>query len=487
MSIMAIDAGTTGVTVLVISETGEIVARGYSEFEQHFPEPGWVEHDPEQIWQATLKAAMSAGVEQLEISCIGITNQRETAVVWDRQTLKSPTKAIVWQDRRTSIFTSELSEKNSGDWIRKRSGLNIDPYFTASKFLWWKRNLPEVWSGVESGRYALGTIDSYLVARLSGGKYHITDASNASRTQLMSLETASWDSQLLSAFEIPMSALPRIVPCWGDLAHVDPSSFFGLSAPITGMAGDQQAALFGQTGFDVGNSKCTYGTGAFILTNTGKDIVISNHGLLATVAWQSPGGEMTYASEGSVFIAGAAVQWLRDQLGIIEKSSDVEGLAMQSGSSDGVTFVPALTGLGAPFWNSEIRGSLLGLTRGSSRSNIAYATLEAIAFQVNAVISAMVQDSAKPVQQLRVDGGAAANSLLLQLQADVIGASVVRAMNLESTGLGAGLLAGLGGGIWSSQQELRSLNPEAERFEPKTDRSADYNRWLTGMQATSKF
>lgn len=487
MSIMAIDAGTTGVTVLVISETGEIVARGYSEFEQHFPEPGWVEHDPEQIWQATLKAAMSAGVEQLEISCIGITNQRETAVVWDRQTLKSPTKAIVWQDRRTSIFTSELSEKNSGDWIRKRSGLNIDPYFTASKFLWWKRNLPEVWSGVESGRYALGTIDSYLVARLSGGKYHITDASNASRTQLMSLETASWDSQLLSAFEIPMSALPRIVPCWGDLAHADPSSFFGLSAPITGMAGDQQAALFGQTGFDVGNSKCTYGTGAFILTNTGKDIVISNHGLLATVAWQSPGGEMTYASEGSVFIAGAAVQWLRDQLGIIEKSSDVEGLAMQSGSSDGVTFVPALTGLGAPFWNSEIRGSLLGLTRGSSRSNIAYATLEAIAFQVNAVISAMVQDSAKPVQQLRVDGGAAANSLLLQLQADVIGASVVRAMNLESTGLGAGLLAGLGGGIWSSQQELRSLNPEAERFEPKTDRSADYNRWLTGMQATSKF
>ena len=487
MSIMAIDAGTTGVTVLVISESGEIVARGYSEFEQHFPEPGWVEHDPEQIWQATLKAAMSAGVEQLEISCIGITNQRETAVVWDRQTLKSPTKAIVWQDRRTSIFTSELSEKNSGDWIRKRSGLNIDPYFTASKFLWWKRNLPEVWSGVESGRYALGTIDSYLVARLSGGKYHITDASNASRTQLMSLETASWDSQLLSAFEIPMSALPRIVPCWGDLAHADPSSFFGISAPITGMAGDQQAALFGQTGFDVGNSKCTYGTGAFILTNTGKDIVISNHGLLATVAWQSPGGEMTYASEGSVFIAGAAVQWLRDQLGIIEKSSDVEGLAMQSGSSDGVTFVPALTGLGAPFWNSEIRGSLLGLTRGSSRSNIAYATLEAIAFQVNAVISAMVQDSVKPVQQLRVDGGAAANSLLLQLQADVIGASVVRAKNLESTGLGAGLLAGLGGGIWSSQQELRSLNPEAERFEPKTDRSADYNRWLTGMQATSKF
>jgi glycerol kinase len=487
MSIMAIDAGTTGVTVLVISDTGEIVARGYSEFEQHFPEPGWVEHDPEQIWQATLMAAKLAGVERLDISCIGITNQRETAVVWDRQTLDSPTNAIVWQDRRTSIFTKELSEKNSGDWIRQRSGLNIDPYFTASKFLWWKRNLPEVWSGVESGRYALGTVDSYLVARLSGGKHHITDASNASRTQLMSLVTASWDPELLAAFEIPLSALPQIVPCWGDLSHTDPSSFLGISAPITGMAGDQQAALFGQTGFDIGNSKCTYGTGAFILTNTGKDIVISRHGLLATVAWQSPTGEITYASEGSVFIAGAAVQWLRDGLEIIEKSSEVESLAMQTGSSDGVIFIPALTGLGAPFWNADIRGSLLGLTRGSSRSNIAFATLEAIAFQVNAVIAAMVQDSGKPIQQLRVDGGAAANSLLLQLQADVINASVVRAKNLESTGLGAGLLAGLGSGIWKSQDELRSLNPQAEKFEPRTSRSADYNRWLAGMEATAKF
>lgn len=487
MSIMAIDAGTTGVTVLVISDTGEIVARGYSEFEQHFPEPGWVEHDPEQIWQATLMAAKSAGVERLDISCIGITNQRETAVVWDRQTLDSPTNAIVWQDRRTSIFTNELSEKNSGDWIRQRSGLNIDPYFTASKFLWWKRNLPEVWSGVESGRYALGTLDSYLVARLSGGKHHITDASNASRTQLMSLVTASWDPELLAAFEIPLSALPQIVPCWGDLSHTDPSSFLGISAPITGMAGDQQAALFGQTGFDIGNSKCTYGTGAFILTNTGKDIVISRHGLLATVAWQSPTGEITYASEGSVFIAGAAVQWLRDGLEIIEKSSEVERLAMQTESSDGVIFIPALTGLGAPFWNADIRGSLLGLTRGSSRSNIAFATLEAIAFQVNAVIAAMVQDSGKPIEELRVDGGAAANSLLLQLQADVINAIVVRAKNLESTGLGAGLLAGLGSGIWKSQDELRSLNPQAEKFEPRTSRSADYNRWLAGMEATAKF
>ena len=486
MSILAIDAGTTGVTALVIDKAGQIVSRGYSEFEQHFPQPGWVEHDPEQIWQATLAAVKQAGADQ-SISCIGITNQRETAVIWDRQTLTSPTKAIVWQDRRTSVFTEELTAKNQGDWIRKKTGLNIDPYFTASKFLWWKRNHPEIWSGVENGKYALGTIDSYLVARLSGGKHHITDASNASRTQLMDLVSCQWDEQLLAAFEIPRIALPEIVACWGDLATTDPSSFLGITATITGMAGDQQAALFGQTGFDEGASKCTYGTGAFILTNTKDKIVISNRGLLATVAWKSPTGEVTYASEGSVFVAGAAVQWLRDQLGIISKSAEVEQLALSAGSSDGVVFVPALTGLGAPFWNSEIRGSLLGITRGTSKANIAYATLEAIAFQVGAVVNAMSEDSGKHVELLRVDGGAAANSLLLQIQADLLGAKVVRAKNLESTGLGAGLLAGLGSGVWSSLEQLRELNPAAEEFEPESERSNSYSRWLQAVEATSKF
>lgn len=487
MAILAIDAGTTGVTALLISERGEILSRGYSEFEQHFPEPGWVEHDPEQIWQATLTAVKAAGIENQKIHCIGITNQRETAVLWDRTTLASPIKAIVWQDRRTSIFTQELTAKNSGDWIRKRTGLNIDPYFTASKFLWWKRNHPDIWSGVESGQYALGTIDSYLVARISGGVSHITDASNASRTQLMSLETLTWDSELLAAFEIPQSALPEIVPCWGNLSKSNPASFLGIDAPITGMAGDQQAALFGQAGFEVGNSKCTYGTGAFILTNTGSEIVHSESGLLATVAWQEPNGKVTYASEGSVFIAGAAVQWLRDQLGIIQQSKDVESLAKSVPDSGGVTFVPALTGLGAPFWNSDIRGSLLGLTRGSSAANIAYATLEAIAFQVHAVVSAMVKDSSKPIDLLKVDGGAAANSLLLQIQADLLGASVVRAKNLESTGLGAGLLAGLGSGIWSSLSELKELNPAAESFSRQADRSESYARWLKAVEITSKF
>lgn len=303
----------------------------------------------------------------------------------------------------------------------------------------------------------------------------------------MDLVSCQWDEKLLAAFEIPRIAVPEIVACWGDLANTDPESFLGIDAPITGMAGDQQAALFGQTGFDEGSSKCTYGTGAFILTNTKDKIVISNRGLLATIAWKSPSGEVTYASEGSVFVAGAAVQWLRDQLGIIANSAEVEQLAKSAGSSDGVVFVPALTGLGAPFWNSEIRGSLLGITRGTSKSNLAYATLEAIAFQVGAVVNAMSEDSGKKVEQLRVDGGAAANSLLLQIQSDLLEAKVVRAKNLESTGLGAGLLAGLGSGIWTSMDELRELNPAAEQFAPETDRSKSYSRWIQAVEATAKF
>jgi len=488
MSILSIDAGTTGVTALIISGSGEILSRGYTEFEQHFPQPGWVEHDPEQIWQATLSSVKSAVQGHSEKpTCIGITNQRETAVIWDRETLSSPTKAIVWQDRRTSVFTEELQQKNQGDWIRKRTGLNIDPYFTASKFLWWQRNHQEIWTGVDSGKYFLGTIDSYLVARISGGASHITDASNASRTQLMSLITGDWDDELLETFGIPRSALPSITPCWGQLATSNAEHFLGLELPITGMAGDQQAALFGQTGFDLGASKCTYGTGAFILTNTEEEIVISDHGLLATVAWMSPDRKITYASEGSVFVAGAAVQWLRDKLQIIDSAPAVEDLAKKAGTSDGVVFVPALTGLGAPFWNPDVRGSLLGITRGSTSANLAYATLEAIAFQVKAVVDAMAEDAGKSIAELRVDGGAAANDTMMQIQADLIGAKVVRAKNLESTGFGAGLLAGLGSGIWGSMDELRQLNPARQEFAPLADRGASYERWLEAVEVTSKF
>jgi glycerol kinase len=488
MSILAIDAGTTGVTALIVSERGEILARGYQEFQQHFPKPGWVEHEPEQIWQAALASVKTALEKSSDKpTAIGITNQRETAVIWDRKTLTSPTRAIVWQDRRTSDLTEELQAKNSGGWIRRRTGLNLDPYFTSSKFLWWKRNLPQIFRDVEAGRYALGTVDSYLVARLSGGNHHITDASNASRTQLMDLATMQWDKELCEAFEIPMSALPEITPCWGELAMTNPEHFLGLELPITGMAGDQQAALFGQLAFEVGQSKATYGTGAFILTNTGKEIVLSEKGLLATVGWLAADGTKTYASEGSVFVAGAAVQWLRDGLGIINTSGAVEALALEVESSDGVVFLPALTGLGAPFWEPDLRGSLFGITRGTTKAHIARATLEAIVFQVHAVLEAMQIDMGNRLQALRVDGGAAANDLMMQMQADLLGADVVRAKNLESTGFGAALMAGLGSGIWKSESELLKLNPAAKSFASKTSRKADYAQWLKAVAATEHF
>lgn len=488
MAILAIDAGTTGVTALIVSKSGDIIARGYTEFEQHFPSPGWVEHDPQQIWDATLNSCRQAIEASLEKPlAIGITNQRETAVVWDRKTLTSPTKAIVWQDRRTADLTEELQKLNHDDWIRLRTGLKLDPYFTSSKFLWWKKNLPEMWHRVESGDLALGTVDSYLAARLSGGALHITDVTNASRTQLMDLKTMQWDAELSEAFGVPISALPEIVPNWGNFGDSNPEHFLGLEIPITGMAGDQQAALFGQCGFEVGDSKATYGTGAFILTNTGSEIVHSNHGLLATAAYMTPEGEKVYAIEGSVFVAGAAVQWLRDSLKIIKRSADVEELAKESGSSNGVVFVPALTGLGAPFWDPEVRGSILGITRGSSDSNLAFATLEAIAFSVQAVLGAMAQDLGKPVKRLKVDGGAAANDLLLQIQADSTMADVVRAKNLESTGFGAALLAGLGAGYFDSVSSLSDLNPPDSSFAPKNDRSVEYGRWLAAVEAARMF
>ena len=487
MAILSIDAGTTGVTALVVNDAGEIVSRGYQEFPQHFPNPGWVEHEPEQIWQATLAATKQA-LSQSSVTpvAIGITNQRETAVVWDRKDLTSPTKAIVWQDRRTADLTEELDKINQGDWIRFRTGLKLDPYFTSSKFLWWKKNLPQLWAAVESGALALGTIDSYLCARISGGALHITDATNASRTQLMNLETCEWDPELLEAFGIPRSALPKIVPNWGNYGSSSPEHFLGLALPITGMAGDQQAALFGQCGFKVGDSKSTYGTGAFILTNTGAQIKHSANGLLATMAYLTPSGEKTYAIEGSVFVAGAAVQWLRDSLGIIQASAEVEELALRSGSSHGVTFVPALTGLGAPYWNPQARGTLMGLTRGSDRGAIAYATLEGIAFQVKAVLDAMAQDLGHQLTGLRVDGGAAANDLLMQIQADCLDTTVIRAKNLESTGLGAALLAGLGIGIFDSIVDLEKLNPAAKTFVPQKNRGHEYARWLKAVDLSKE-
>jgi glycerol kinase len=485
MSILAIDAGTTGVTVLVVNEQGEITARGYSEFEQHFPNPGWVEHDPEQIWQATLRAVRDALAGGVTVEAIGITNQRETLVLWDRQTLKAPRNAIVWQDRRTSEIVAELGEHR--DLIRAKTGTNLDPYFTSTKLVWIQRNEPTVWQTVLDGKTSIGTIDSYLIARLSAGRSHITDASNASRTQLCNIETATWDDQLLELFGVPRAALPQIVPNYGHLAKTDAEAFLGVDAPITGIAGDQQAALFGQAAFSEGDSKCTYGTGAFLLTNTGKTQVASQNGLITTIAWQHPDGEITYALEGSVFVAGSAVQWLRDGLKIIEHSKDVEALAMHVDDSDGVVFVPALTGLGAPWWDSEARGTLFGITRGTTNAHIARATLEAVALQVTDLAQAMEQDLGRGINTLRVDGGMSENSLLMKLQATILGRRVERGSIAESTGLGAAYLAGLGAGIFESLDELATKWKLRDAFQPGAEQVPSLETWHRAVAATSNW
>jgi len=486
MSILAIDAGTTGVTVLVVSAAGEITSRGYSEFEQHFPEPGWVEHDPEQIWQATLRASRQALSNSHNVEAIGIDNQRETLVLWDRETLKAPRNAIVWQDRRTAAIVQELKDQNLEELIRNKTGLGLDPYFTSTKLIWLQRNEPEVWQSVLDGRTVIGTVDSYLVARLTSGQSHITDASNASRTQLCNIETATWDDELLSIFNVPKSALATIAPNYGKLAETDPHAFLGITAPITGMAGDQQAALFGQAAFQEGESKCTYGTGAFLLTNTGNKRITSKHGLLTTIAWQAPDGEITYALEGSVFVAGSAVQWLRDGLKIIRESKDVEELAKKVPDSGGVSFVPALTGLGAPYWKPDVRGAIFGITRGTTDSHIARATLEAVAFQVTDLVRAMEHDLGQKATALRVDGGMCHNNLLLQLQANDLGQVVERGAVLESTGLGAAYLAGLGAGIFESKSALKALWKPDGVYSPESNLIEVHARWRKAVEALTE-
>lgn len=483
MSILAIDAGTTGVTVLVVNVMGEITSRGYSEFEQHFPKPGWVEHEPEQIWQATLRAARQALTNSQDIQAIGITNQRETLVLWDRTSFVAPRKAIVWQDRRTSDIVAEL--KPHEEVIRAKTGTNLDPYFTSTKLVWVQRHEPEIWENVLAGKTAIGTVDSYLIARLTGGLSHITDASNASRTQLCNIDTATWDEELLDIFNVPKDALPKIVPNFGSLAETDPNAFFGLSAPITGIAGDQQAALFGQVCFSQGDTKCTYGTGAFLLTNTGGQRADSKHGLISTIAWQEPDGRITYALEGSVFVAGSAVQWLRDGLKIIKESKDVETLAKQVSSSDGVFFVPALTGLGAPWWKPEVRGTIFGITRGTSDAHIARATLEAVAFQVTDLVEAMQQDLGKPINTLKADGGMSENVLLMQLQSAVLDQRVERGRVLETTGLGAAFLAGLGAGIYKSFDELRAMWKLRDTFEKTDINTSGIDAWHRAVKSAS--
>ncbi len=483
MAVLAIDAGTTGVTALVVEVDGKIIAKSHREFPQYFPRVGWVEHDPEEIWQATL-AAVKDAIEQSGTTptALGITNQRETVVLWDKDTLKSPCKALVWQDRRTANLIVDIRNSGIEEDIRRKTGLGLDPYFSSSKLLWISKNEPEIWAGVTSGQVLFGTVDSYLVARLTAGRRHVTDASNASRTQLMDINTGTWDDELLKLFEVPKSGLPEIVPTYGVIDQTSPDAFLGLQIPISGIAGDQQAALFGQAAFEVGDNKCTYGTGAFILTNTGRTKVDSSHGLLSTIAWQNPNGEITYALEGSVFIAGAAVQWLRDGLKIIDSAAEVEELARSVPDDGGLTFVPALSGLGAPFWDPYARGTMFGITRGTTDGHLARATLQAIAFQVRAVVDAMSQDTKVKLTSIRADGGAAANNLLMQMQADCLKIPVIRGMNLESTGLGAAFLAGIGTGIWSSKKELREVFQVDRVFDNKKFNEWNYISWQRAVK-----
>jgi glycerol kinase len=482
MSVLAIDAGTTGVTAVVVEQDGTIAAKGYQEFAQHFPRPGWVEHAPEEIWQATLEATSQVlkAYDASQLQAIGITNQRETVLLWDRETLGSPRRAIVWQDRRTADLCTRLRDAGHEDRVRELTGLRLDPYFSGTKLMWLAENEPHTWALVESGRYAIGTVDSYLIARMTRGTYHCTDVSNASRTLLFDLEAGDWSDELCSLFGVPRDALPELVPNWGEIATTDPRSFLDLSLPIAGLAGDQQSALFGQTCFEEGDSKCTYGTGSFILTNTGSTILRSDAGLLSTAAWRSPSGEMTYASEGSIFVTGAAVQWLRDGLQIVGSAAETEAIARTVPDSEGVVFVPALTGLGAPHWDPHARGLIIGITRGTTRAHIVRATLEAIAFEVRDVLDTMPGLSA-----LRVDGGAAANDMLCQIQADQVGVPVERPSMVETTALGAAFLAGLGTGVWASTDDLRHTWTLDQRFEPGADRTradACYARWTDAVE-----
>ncbi len=492
MTILAIDAGTTGVTALIVTDEGAVTSRGYAEFSQYFPESGWVEQLPEEIWQATIAAcsqALDRGGAQA-VSCVGITNQRETAVIWDRATLSSPHRAIVWQDRRTTGLCQELREAGHEPRVAELTGLRLDPYFTATKLTWLIRHDPVIAAGIADGELAAGTVDSYLISRLTGGRRHVTDASNASRTLLFDLADGQWSAELCELFGVPPHALPEVAPSSGVLGQTDPGSFLGLSVPIAGVAGDQQAALFGQACYTPGAAKCTYGTGSFLLRNTGGEIVRSKAGLLSTVAWMDGDGALTYALEGSVFVTGAALQWLRDGLGLLSRADESEELAGSVPDSGGVVFVPALTGLGAPDWDPQARGAMFGLTRGTSRAHLVRATLEAIAFEVRDVVDAMAAESAAEARAgaasapgaagappLGVDGGAAANNLLLRMQADQLQIPVERPVIAETTALGAAFLAGLATGVWSSTAELSATWRLDRRFEPGPRDDAAHRRW----------
>lgn len=471
--ILALDQGTTSSRAIVFDSAGGIRSVAQQEFRQIFPKPGWVEHDPEEIWSSQLAVAREAleyaAIGAGDVAAIGITNQRETALVWDRRTGIPIYNAIVWQDRRTSGVCDALRAEGYEDLVRNRTGLVIDAYFSGTKVQWILDNVEGARQKAASGELCFGTVDSWLIWKLTGGRVHVTDATNASRTMLYNIRDHKWDDELLSTLDIPPSVLPEVRSSSEVYADSD-RDHFGLPIPIAGIAGDQQAALFGQVCTRPGMVKNTYGTGCFMLMNTGEDLVYSKNNLVSTIAW-SIDGRVEYALEGSIFIAGAVVQWLRDGLGLIKRSSDVEALAAQVDESDGVYFVPAFTGLGAPHWDQYARGTIVGLTRGTNAAHLARASLESIAFQTVDVIRAMEADSGIEVTELRVDGGATANDLLMQFQSDVLGVSVVRPAVRETTSLGAAYLAGLAVGYWEDLESISRQWTVERRFTPAMDES----------------
>ena len=466
--IMALDSGTTSNRCILFNHAGEVCSIAQKEFTQIFPQPGWVEHDADEIFSTQLEVARQAmaniGATAADIAAIGITNQRETTIVWNKTTGRPICNAIVWQCRRTAEYCDSLSKQGLVDTIRQKTGLVIDPYFSGTKIRWILENIPGARELAENGELLFGTVETWLIWKLSGGKAHVTDYSNASRTMLFNINTLQWDEEILQLLDIPASMLPKAVPSSGIYGHTS-AQFFGAPIPIAGAAGDQQAALFGQACFDPGDSKCTYGTGAFLLMNTGETPIFSRNGLVTTIGWGLD-GKVNYALEGSIFVAGAAIQWLRDQLRFIESAVDSEYMAQKVNDTNGCYVVPAFTGLGAPHWDAYARGSILGLTRGVNKYHIIRATLDSIVYQTNDVLSAMASDSGISLSALKVDGGASANNYLMQTQADISDAPVLRPACVETTAMGAAYLAGLAVGYWAGTEEIRKNWCVDRRFAP---------------------
>ena len=485
--VLSIDQGTTGTHVSVVDAKVRVVGKAYREFTQHFPQPGWVEHDLQEIWQSVetciARALRDAGISGRELAAIGITNQRETCGLWTRDG-KPVHQAIVWQDRRTSGYCAELKARGEEARVRQTTGLVLDPYFSATKLRWLLDHVKGATAAARAGELCCGTIDSWLVFKLTGHGAHVTDVSNASRTLLMGLESLQWDEGMLTLFGIPRAMLPRIAASAERYGQTLGMKSLPDGIPVSGMAGDQQAALFGQACFAPGESKCTYGTGAFLLMNVGDKPVASKAGLLSTVAWKV-GAQTTYALEGSSFIAGAAVQWLRDGLGLIKRSEDVETLAAKVKETGEVVFVPALAGLGAPHWRPEARGLFAGIDRSTTAAHLARAVLEGMALQIFELADAMRLDSGRDIPAFKVDGGAVKNNLLMQYQADILGTPVVRPRNAETTSLGAAFLAGLGVGIWQSPEEIRKSWKADKIFKPKMSeetRARHLSKWRDAVK-----